>query len=142
MKRAAASAAGVASGAGAVVVALVAAVELAGGAVELEALLLLVALVALDFFGRPDGDYLSWFLALRSSMVETLVIFLRLVMTVLRTGSVSFTIPSFSSRAAISGVSSRIFVISVVIQAISSALSGSNSALISMLFKTVSRAAN
>ena len=113
-------------------------VEFEAGAVEL----LLLLAVALAFFGRPEGRDLSWFLALRSSMVETLVTFLRLVITVLRTGSVSFTIPSFSSRAAISGVSSRILVISVVIQAMSSALSGSNSALISMLFKTVSRAAN
>jgi len=75
-------------------------------------------------------------------MVVMLVTFLRLEITVLRTGSVSLTIPSLSSRAAISGVSSRILVISVVIQAISSALSGSNSALISTLLRIDSRAAN
>lgn len=129
-------------GAGASVVVGAAAVELEAGAVELEELLLLADVDEFTVLGSPEGRDLSWFLALRSSMVEILVTFFRLLITVLRTGSVSLTIPSFSSRAAISGVSSRIFVISVVIQAISSALSGSNSALISMLLRTVSRAAN
>jgi hypothetical protein len=114
------------------------------GAVALVVILLdgAVALVLFDLLFNFFGRRRSSFFFLRSSMVDTLVTFLRLVITVLRTGSVSLTIPSLSSRAAISGVSSRILVISVVIQAISSELSGSNSAVISTLFKTVSRAAN